>query len=284
MKLRPLLAKVPFGPFRHLPPVVGVVRLSGVIGGVGPLRRGLTLYGIARTLERAFRLDGVEAVALAINSPGGSPVQSTLIHNRIRALAAEHDVRVFAFAEDVAASGGYWLALAADEIFADESSIVGSIGVVSAGFGFTQAIDRLGIERRIHTAGDKKMLLDPFRPEDPDDVARLEAIQGDIHQDFKRLVRQRRGDRLAGAEDELFSGAFWTGRRALELGLIDGIGDLRGVMRDRYGEHVKLKLVGAERGWLRRRLGRSDAAGPADWADGLIGAVEARAWWSRYGL
>ena len=284
MKLRPLLAKIPFGPFRHLPPVVGVVRLAGVIGSVGPLRRGLMLAGVARALERAFKLDGVEAVALAINSPGGSPVQSALIHNRIRALAAEHDVPVFAFAEDVAASGGYWLALAADQIYADESSIIGSIGVVSAGFGFTDAIDRLGIERRVHTAGKKKMLLDPFRPEDPDDVARLEAIQSDIHDGFTRLVRKRRGKALAADEDELFSGAFWTGRRAHELGLIDGIGDLRGVMRDRYGEHVRLRVVGEERAWLRRRLGRGETAGPVEWADGLMWAVEARAWWSRYGL
>lgn len=284
MKLRALLARIPFEPFRHLPPVVAVVRLGGVIGSFGPLRRGLTLAGVARTLERAFRLDGVEAVALAINSPGGSPVQSALIHNRIRALADEHGVRVFAFAEDVAASGGYWLALAADEIFADDSSIIGSIGVVSAGFGFTQAIDRLGVERRVHTAGDKKMILDPFRPEDPDDVARLEAIQADIHESFKQLVRARRGHALAADDDELFSGAFWTARRAQEFGLVDGIGDLRGVMRARYGERVKLKVVGGERGWLRRRLGGSEAAGPVDWVDGLMWAIEARAWWSRYGL
>lgn len=284
MKLRSLLARIPFGPFRHLPPVVAVVRLGGVIGSLGPLRRGLTLAGVARSLERAFKLDGVEAVALVINSPGGSPVQSALIHDRIRALADEHGVRVFAFAEDVAASGGYWLALAADEIFADNSSIIGSIGVVSAGFGFTQVIERLGVERRVHTAGDKKMMLDPFRPEDPEDIARLEAIQADIHDSFKQLVRARRGDALTADDEELFSGAFWTARRARDYGLIDGIGDLRGTMRARYGEHVKLRVVGGERGWLRRRLGGGEATGPADWADGLMAAVETRAWWSRYGL
>ena len=286
MKVRSLLARIPFGPFRHPPPVVGVVRLGGVIGGIGTMRRGLTLSAIAPALERAFTLDGVEAVALSINSPGGSPAQSALIHQRIRALAAENAVPVFAFAEDVAASGGYWLALAADEIFADEASIIGSIGVISSSFGFVAALERLGVERRVHTAGAKKGMLDPFRPEDPDEVARLEAIQGEIHEAFKRLVRQRRGDRLAGDEDELFSGAFWTGRRAGELGLIDGIGDVRSVMRARYGDRVKLKVVGDERGWLWRRLGRGAEApaSPAEWATGFVWALEARAWWSRYGL
>ncbi len=286
MRLRSLLARIPFGPFRHPPPVVGVVRLAGIIGGAGPIRGGLTLPVLARILERAFTLDGVEAVALAINSPGGSPVQSALIHRRIRALAAEHGVRVFAFAEDVAASGGYWLALAGDEIYADESSIIGSIGVISSSFGFAQAIERLGVERRVHAAGDKKAMLDPFRPEDPDDVARLEEIQADIHQAFKQLVRERRGERLGVADDEVFSGAFWSGRRALALGLIDGIGDLRAVMRARYGDDVKLKPVGDERRWLWRRFARSGEApaASADWAAGVLWALEARAWWARYGL
>ncbi len=286
MRLRSVYANVRVWPFRQLPPVVGIVRLGGVIGGIGPLRRGLTLAGIARALERAFSLGGLEAVALAINSPGGSPVQAALIHRRIRALADEKGVKVFAFAEDVAASGGYWLALAADEIYADEASVVGSIGVISAGFGFARAAERLGIERRLHMAGDKKAMLDPFRPEDPDDVARLKELQGDIHESFKRLVRERRGAKLAEAEDELFSGAFWTGRRAQELGLIDGIGDLRAVMRARYGDRVKLKLVGDERRWLWRRLGRSEEAPGAagEWATGLLSAIEARSLWSRYGL
>lgn len=286
MKLRSIPAKISFWPFRQLAPVVGVVRLGGIIGGIGPVRRGLTLAGIAGALERAFSLGGVEAVALAINSPGGSPVQAALIHRRIRALAAEKDVKVFAFAEDVAASGGYWLALAADEIYAEESSIVGSIGVISTGFGFAQAVERLGIERRVHATGPKKAMLDPFRPEDPDDVARLKEIQGDIHESFMRIVRERRGDRLGRDDDELFSGAFWTGGRAHELGLIDGIGDLRSVLRARYGDRVKLKLVGDDRRWWWRRLGRSDGTpgSPAEWADGVLWALEARGLWSRYGL
>ena len=251
------------------------------------MRRGLSLAGLARVLERAFTLDGVDAVALAINSPGGSAVQSALIHKRIRALADEHGVPVVAFVEDVAASGGYWLALAADEIHADGSSIVGSIGVVASGFGLDKAIERFGIERRLYTAGARKAMLDPFRPEDPADVAHLAELQGDIHEAFKELVRTRRGTRLQGDEDDLFSGAFWTGRRALEYGLIDGIGELRGIMRARFGEAVRFKRIGEPRKWWPPRLGRSGdtpAAESADWASGVIGAIEDRLWWSRYGL
>jgi signal peptide peptidase SppA len=287
MKLRSLLARLPIERFRNPPPLVAVVTLGGVIGGVGPLRRGLTLAGLGRMLERAFTLDGVDAVALAINSPGGSAVQSALIHKRIRALADEHGVPVVAFVEDVAASGGYWLALAADEIHADDSSIVGSIGVVASGFGLDKAIERFGIERRLYTAGERKAMLDPFRPEDPADVAHLTELQGDIHEAFKDLVRERRGARLKGDEETLFSGAFWTGRRALEHGLIDGIGELRGIMRARFGEAVRFKMVGEPRRWWRPRLGRlasAEASASADWATGVLGAIEDRLWWSRYGL
>jgi signal peptide peptidase SppA len=198
-------------------PVVAVVRLAGVIGSLGPWRGGLSLAGLAGTLERAFALGGIKAVALAINSPGGSPVQSSLIAARIRALASEKKLPVFAFAEDVAASGGYWLATAGDEIYADESSIVGSIGVISAGFGFPELLQRLGVERRVHTAGVRKSMLDPFRPESPEDVARLEALQGEIHDSFKAHVRERRGARLKADDDTLFSGEFWSGKRALPL-------------------------------------------------------------------
>ena len=263
-------------------PVVAVVRLAGVIGSLGPWRGGLSLAGLAATLERAFALGGIKAVALAINSPGGSPVQSSLIAARIRALAREKKLPVFAFAEDVAASGGYWLATAGDEIYADESSIVGSIGVISAGFGFPDLLQRMGVERRVHTAGPRKAMLDPFRPESPEDVARLEALQHDIHASFKAHVRERRGARLKAEDETLFSGEFWTGRRALELGLIDGIGDLRSVMRARFGDKVILRAVGGQRSWLMRRMGLS--ALPEDWAHDLIGAVEERALWARYGL
>ena len=259
------------------PPVVAVLRLEGAIGRMGPWRGGLTLPGLAGAIERAFALPRLKAVALQVNSPGGSPVQSGLIQRRIRALADEKKVPVVAFVEDVAASGGYWIALAADEILADENSIVGSIGVLSAGFGFQNLIERAGIERRVHTAGTRKAMLDPFRAEQAEDVAHLHALQGEMHESFKALVRARRGATLTAAEDELFEGAFWTGRKALSLGLIDGIGDLRETMRRRFGEKVKLRVVGGAPSW-RRRLGLA-AAG-----EGLIGAVEERLMWMRYGL
>ncbi len=289
MDVYTLLSRLPLGRFlgrfKEPPPVVAVLRFSGVIGALGPLRPGLTLASLAAQIERAFKVPRVKAVALSINSPGGSPVQSALIGQRIRDLAEEKGVPVIAFAEDVAASGGYWLACAADEIYANESSILGSIGVISAGFGFPELLKRAGIERRLHTSGDKKSLLDPFGEEDPEDLARLKAIQEDIHASFKEQVRARRGKRLKGSEETLFSGEFWTGRRALELGLIDGLGELRQVLRGRYGEKLRLKRIETPRPWWRRRFAM-DARVPApeDWAAGLFAAVEERALWSRFGL
>ena len=261
-------------------PLVNVLRLDGVIGRAsGPRRGGMALSDMAESIEKAFKGPQLSAVALAINSPGGSPVQSALIATRIRALAAENEVPVYAFCEDVAASGGYWLACAADEIYADPASIVGSIGVVFAGFGFPEMLAKIGVERRVHAAGEKKAILDPFKSEDQEDVEILKELQADIHEQFKDHVRERRGDKLQAAESGLFSGEFWTGNRALGLGLVDGLGDLRSVMRERYGEKVKLRVVGRRRGWLDKRLGMRN-----DWADELIGAVESRALWSRYGL
>ena len=281
-----LLSRLPFRRFREPPPLVAVIRLSGVIGGPGRLRRGLNLAEQATVIERAFKLPRLTAVALQINSPGGSPVQSALIAGRIRALAEEKEVPVVAFAEDVAASGGYWLACAADEIFAQEASIVGSIGVVSAGFGFPALLERIGVERRVHTAGDRKAMLDPFKAEDPEDIDRLKAIQAEIHETFKSYVRDRRGERLTGEEADLFSGEFWTGKRAQEQGLIDGLGELRQVMRQRYGEKVRLRPIdGARRRW-RLPFGLQADLGPdlADAADGLLVGVEERALWAKYGL
>lgn len=263
-------------------PTVAVVRLAGAIGMPLPLRgESLSIASLAGALDRAFALKNLQAVALAINSPGGSAVQSALIARRIRALAVEKKVPVLAFVEDVAASGGYWLATAADEIYADECSIVGSIGVIAAGFGFPELLQRLGIERRVHTAGPRKAMLDPFRQERPEDVARLMELQQEIHEGFKAQVRERRAGKLKGDEAELFSGDIWTGRPALARGLIDGIGDLRSILRGRYGEKVKLVTVGAPRGWLRRRLG---LARPEGWAEQLAASLEERALWGRYGL
>ena len=263
-------------------PVVAVVRLAGLVGPPLPFRAGISIAGLAGPLERAFSLRNLKAVALAINSPGGSAVQSALIAKRIRDLAAERNVPVLAFAEDVAASGGYWLACAADEIWADESTILGSIGVISAGFGFSELLRRLGIERRVHVAGERKGMLDPFRAESGEDVARLTSLQQDIHVSFRRHVRARRGARLKGDDATLFNGDVWTGQRALDLGLIDGIGDLRSVMRARFGDKVRFRTVGAGGGWLRRRL--RPASEPGDWTRDLLSAIEERAWWARYGL
>jgi serine protease SohB len=263
-------------------PTVGVVRLAGAIGLPWSVRGGgLSIDSIVRPLERAFGLKNLKAVALAINSPGGSAVQSSLIARRIRALAAEKNVLVLAFVEDVAASGGYWLATAGDEIFADESSIIGSIGVISAGFGFADLPQRMGVERRVHTAGPRKAMLDPFRAEQPEDVARLQVLQQEIHDTFKAQVRERRGSRLSGDEADLFGGEVWTARSALERGLIDGIGDLRAIVRGRFGDKVKFVPVTRQRSWLRRRLGLEFSEG---WAEHVLAIAEERALWARYGL
>ena len=262
-------------------PLVPVVRLSGVIGQIGPGRRGLTLAALTNSIEHAFKVPRAKCVALAVNSPGGSPVQSALIAKRIRALSDEKKLPVVAFCEDVAASGGYWLACAADEVYAEGSSIVGSIGVVSASFGFPDLLERIGVERRVHTSGDRKAMLDPFRPENPKDVKHLKAIQEDIHEQFKSYVRERRAERLNASEKTLFNGEFWTGQKALELGLIDGIGDLRSVMRERFGERVRFRLMTRPRGWLQRRLGIERET---SLAHDFIASIEERAIWSRYGL
>jgi serine protease SohB len=256
-------------------PLVAVLRLSGAIGLGGPLGRGLDDEGLAPLIERAFSVRRLKAVALAVNSPGGSPAQSALIAARIRRLADEKKVPVFAFVEDLAASGGYWLACAADEIHADENSIVGSIGVVSAGFGFVDAIAKLGVERRVHTAGTRKTLLDPFRPENSDDVERLIRIQRGIHDNFIAHVRRSRGDRLRGDPEALFSGDIWLAAEAQALGLIDGVGALAPTMKARFGERTRF-VVARPRRSLLQRLG-------APGADALIGAVEERALWARYG-
>ena len=276
--------------FRRDRPIVPVVRLTGIVGFSTPLRPGLTLAGLARTLERAFTVRRAAAIALVINSPGGSPVQSHLIFRRIRQLGEQYKRPVIAFIEDAGASGGYMIACAADEIVADQHSIVGSIGVVGGSFGFDKAIAKLGVERRLYTSGEHKAMLDPFLPENPDDVERLKKLQREIHDDFIALVKSRRAGKLAGAEDDLFSGAYWTGRRALELGLVDAIGDVRSVLRERFGDKVVTPLVSADRGWLGRRLlgttGDAPLADPTRLAvaEDLISALEARAIWGRYGL
>jgi len=272
--------------------VVPVVRLSGVIGAVTPLRPGMTLVGLARTLERAFAVSNAKAVALLVNSPGGSPVQSHQIFVRIRQLASEKKLPVLAFVEDVAASGGYMIACAADEIFCDPSSILGSIGVVGGSFGLTELIRKIGVERRLYTAGEHKAMLDPFLPENPEDVERLKAIQREIHALFIALVKSSRGARLKGADETLFTGEYWAGERAVSLGLADGVGDLRSTLRARYGEKVLTPLIAPASGMLAGLMGRRSPAasslGALDAAaalpDELISALETRAIWARFGF
>ena len=265
-------------------PTVAVIRFEGVIATRS--QRALNLRRFAGALERAFKTRGLKAVALAINSPGGSPAQSALLYRRIRQLAAERSVPVIAFTEDVAASGGYWLALAADEIYAEDTSLIGSIGVITAGFGFVEAMNRLGIERRLFTAGENKSMLDPFLPERETDVARLKTLQRDLHDSFKDLVRERRGAKLKGDEALLFSGEVFAGRRALGLGLIDGIGELRGVLRGMFGESVRLRLVEPDRRrrFALTRLVPSFGADPGDIAGDLLTRIEERITWARFGL
>ncbi len=275
-------------------PVVPVLRLSGPIGMATPLKPGLSLETLAEPIEKAFTMSTQPAVALVINSPGGSPVQSSLILKRIRQWAKEKDKKVYVFCEDVAASGGYYIALAGDEIYADESSIVGSIGVISSGFGFDKALEKLGIDRRVYTAGLSKNILDPFKPEKPEDVERLQTLQRDVHDVFISVVKERRNERLKGDDKDMFSGAFWSAEKAVYLGLIDGIGEVRQVMREKFGDKVRLKVVPISKGGLFSRLRKlpsfsnflpaSSTSSDLSLSEDLLSTMEARALWQRFGL
>jgi signal peptide peptidase SppA len=250
----------------------------------------MSLAGIARTLERAFAVKNAKAVALVINSPGGSPVQSRQIYLRIRQLASEKKLPVLVFVEDVAASGGYMIACAGDEIFCDPSSILGSIGVVGGSFGLQELIKKVGVERRLYTAGKHKAMLDPFLPEDPDDVARVKALQREIHAIFIALVKQSRGTRLKATDDVLFTGEYWAGETSVSLGLADAIGDLRSTLRARYGDKVSTPVIAPATGMLSGLLGRRSAGtlasleGVSGLPDELISALESRAIWAKFGF
>lgn len=286
MSLTDRLARWLPAKWRRSGTVVPVVRLSGVIGAVTPLRPGMTLASVAKILDRAFSTRNAKAVALVINSPGGSPVQSRQIFLRIRQLAAEKKLPVLVFVEDVAASGGYMIACAGDEIFCDPSSILGSIGVVGGTFGFHELIKKIGVERRLYTAGEHKASLDPFLPEDPEDVARLKSLQREIHAIFIALVKQGRSGRLKGDESKLFSGEYWAGETSVQMGLADGIGDLRSVLKARYGDKVTMPVIAQPTGLLSGLLGRKSAGtiGLAGLPDELISSLETRALWARYGF
>ncbi len=281
--MKKILSLIPVPKWLKRAPKVALLRLDGVIMPRGRMGRGISIETHAQVIEQAFKLSRAKAVAIVINSPGGSPTQSALVHDRIRVLADEKKLPVYVFCEDVAASGGYWIACAGDEIYAQPSSIVGSIGVISASFGFADAIEKLGIERRLYTAGDQKSLLDPFRPEDPDDVTRLKDLQGELHELFKQHVRNRRGGRLKATDDELFSGAFWTGQKGLELGLVDKLGDARSVMREKFGEKVRIKPFQAGRPLLAR-LGLGSSQVGAGFANTVADEAEQRMIWSRFGF
>lgn len=291
-KVGKFLFKIRRAIFGDPPPQVAVLPLYGVIAAGGRFKQAVNLAGFADRIDEAFSMSGLSAVALLINSPGGSPVQSALITKRIRDLAAEKHIPVLAFAEDVAASGGYMLALAGDEIYANESSLIGSIGVVSSGFGFVDAIAKIGVERRLYTAGESKAMLDSFSEEKEEDVARLREMQNEIHEHFKKMVRDRRGKRLKGLRGKIFSGEVFTGHEAVKLGLIDDLGDLREVLRNRFGEKVKFQVLGEKKSRFGSLLGlkqRGDikvslTGGMADLPHAVISAVEERLFWNRFGL
>jgi signal peptide peptidase SppA len=273
--------------FRKKEVIIPVVRLQGTIAATGgPMRPALNLANVASSLEKAFHIKDAPVVAIVINSPGGSPVQSRLIYQRIRSLADEKGKKVIVFVEDVAASGGYMIALAGDEIIADPTSIVGSIGVVSGGFGFPELLKKIGVERRVYTAGENKVILDPFQPEKESDIDYLKSMQAEIHKVFVEMVSHRRKDKLK-EDDTVFSGLFWTGLRALDLGLIDGLGDMRDVLRRRYGQKVKLQLIGGKQGFFARKIPGVSLEGSdigAGAVAGLADIAEDKALWGRYGL
>ncbi len=280
--IRNFLSKLPIEALANPAPVVSVLPLEGVIGSSGRFSSAINLANLEDKITAAFEVYNAKAVALTINSPGGSPVQSELIVMRIRELSKEKDIPVYAFAEDVAASGGYMLSLAADEIYAHQASIVGSIGVINAGFGYPGAIEKLGIERRVYTAGESKSLMDPFKPEVEKDVKLMKALLKEVHDFFKAFVKEARGDKLKGVQKTLFSGQVWNGEEATKLGLIDGVGDMRSVMKDKLGDDVKFKRIKEEKGFLKGMLGMH--MNKASIADDVIKTLETRSEWGRFGL
>ena len=259
--------------------IIPHIKLIGIIGNTGRFKQGIDFSGQEEIIEKAFSLKKAKCVAISINSPGGSPVQSHLIYNFIRSLAKKNKKKVIVFAEDVAASGGYLIACAGDEIFANSSSIIGSIGVIYSSFGFTELIKKIGVERRVHTAGKNKSTLDPFLEEKNEDIERLKKIQLDLHQDFINVVENSRGSKLQKKEIELFSGEFWSGKKAQQLGLIDGIGDANQILKEKYGEDIIIKKFEKSKSWLSRKLSTS-----TDQLDKLANILDERSVWQRYGL
>ncbi len=257
---------------------VAVVRLNGVIGKIGNSRNGINIADLEEPLEKAFKTSNLKAVAITINSPGGSPVQSSIIYTRIRALAKQYNVKVYTYAEDIAASGGYWLLCSGDEIYCNENSIIGSIGVISAGFGFHSLIKKLGIERRVYTEGEAKMTLDPFQPEKEDDIKRLKSVQKDIHDSFINLVKESRALKLKDTEEDIFNGQFWSGKKAVEYGLVDGIAELKEHLRGKFGEKIRFKEIATEKSGFLRKLGL-----PIGKSQSISSMLDEAEMWSRFG-
>ena len=263
---------------------IPTLRLSGVIGQAGSFRAGLTISSLNKLIDKLFSDKKSPIVALIINSPGGSPTQSSLIAEKIIAKSKEKNKKVIAFVEDVAASGGYWLACSADEIFIDQNSIIGSIGVISPGFGFVNLIKKIGIERRVYTSGKSKSFLDPFKPEKKEDINRLKKIQEQIHENFISFVKSRRGKKIKkNQEKEVFSGLFWVGNKALDFGLVDGIGSMNTILKDRFGKNYKIKYIDQKKSFIQRKLS-SSLSGSILNAEELIDKIEEKSLLSRYGL
>ena len=259
--------------------IVAHIKLNGVIGNAGKFKQGIDFSGQEEIIQKAFSLKKAKAVAITINSPGGSPVQSHLIYRFIRELATKNKIKVIVFAEDVAASGGYLIACAGDEIYANSSSIIGSIGVIYSSFGFTELIKKIGIERRVHTAGKNKSSLDPFQEEKIEDIERLKKIQLDLHKDFIQVVEESRGSKLKKGEIELFSGEFWAGSKAKDLGLVDGLGNANEILKEKFGEDVVIKKFEKSKGWLNKKLSSS-----SNQMDQFVSILEERSIWQRYGF
>ncbi len=259
--------------------IIPHIKLSGVIGNVGKFKQGIDFASQEEIIKKAFSIKKAPAVAISINSPGGSPVQSHLIHDYIRNMAKKNKKKVIIFAEDVAASGGYLIACSGDEIYANQSSIIGSIGVIYSSFGFTELINKIGVQRRVYTAGKNKSTLDPFTEEKKEDIERLKNIQLDLHKDFIDVVEASRSTKLKKDEGiELFSGEFWSGRKAKELGLIDGIGNADQIIREKFGEDVVIKKFQKSKGWLAKKLSSESNT------DQVISIMEERSIWQRYGF
>ena len=259
-------------------PIVACVNLSGVIGKDSKLESGLNFSNVAPLLKRAFEMKKVKAVAINVNSPGGSPVQSELIYNYIRELSLEKKIPVYTFAQDVAASGGYWLLLAGDEIYAHNSSIIGSIGVIFSSFGFVELIKKIGVDRRVYTEGKNKAILDPFLPEQQENIEILKEAQRDIFEGFKGLVKNRRNEKLKGDEEKLFTGAFWSGKKSVELGLVDAISDMRSKMKEKFGEKVEIKIISAKKGFLKSFFSENLSFG-----ESLLNKLEERIKFNQFG-